>query len=126
MNKIVFPINQGNQHWTSAVVFVQEQKIQYFDSLGGSGKHYLQFLFKYIQDEHLDKRKSPLKSPELWSLVPCTPDTPRQQNGYDCGVFTCLFADWISMDRPLEKLSEKEMLLYREHIALSILDGQAK
>lgn len=87
---------------------------------------YLEYLLKYLQDEHVDKNKSPLKSPELWTLVPCTSDTPRQQNGYDCGVFTCLFADWISKDCALENLSEKEMLSYREHIALSILDGQAK
>jgi sentrin-specific protease 1 len=126
LNKIIFPINQSNQHWTSAVVFMEEEKIQYYDSLGGSGKRYLQVLLQYLQDEHLDKRKCPMKSPELWTLVPCTVETPRQQNGYDCGVFTCLFADWISADRVLEMLSEQEMLLYREHIALSILDGQAK
>jgi sentrin-specific protease 1 len=104
---------------------MEEQRIQYYDSLGGSGMRYLQVLLQYLQDEHLDKRKSPMKSPELWTLVPCTAETPRQQNGYDCGVFTCLFADWISMDRSLEKLSEKEMLMYRDYIALSILDGQA-
>jgi sentrin-specific protease 1 len=105
---------------------MQEQKIQYFDSLGGSGLHYLKVLLQYLQDEHMDKKKCPMKSPELWTLVPCTKDTPRQQNGYDCGVFTCLFADLISRDFPFDRFNENDMSLYREHIALSILEGQPK
>jgi sentrin-specific protease 1 len=125
LNKIIFPINQNNQHWTIAVVFMQEHKIQYYDSLGGSGKHYLHTLLRYLQDEHLDKKRTPMPSPELWNLVPCTEDTPRQLNGYDCGAFTCMFADFISMDRSFDGFdANRDMLLYREHIALSIIDGQ--
>lgn len=124
LSKIIFPINQGNQHWTSAVIYMEEQRIQYYDSLGGKGKHYLQVLLQYIQDEHLDKKKTPLKCPELWTLVPCTEDTPRQQNGYDCGVFTCVFADFLSIDRSFEGFDPSDMALYRQHIALSIIKGE--
>lgn len=44
--------------------------------------------------------------------------------GYDCGVFTCMFADFISKDCPL--LFEQEHISQcRERIALAILRGQA-
>jgi sentrin-specific protease 1 len=124
LSKIIFPINQGNQHWTSAVIYMEDQRIQYYDSLGGSGKMYLQVLLKYLEDEHLDKKKTPLKSPELWKLVSCTDDTPRQQNGYDCGVFTCMFADFLSIDRSFEGFHPSDMSLYRQHIALAIVKGE--
>jgi sentrin-specific protease 1 len=31
-----------------------------------------------------------------WELVPTQPDTPQQANGSDCGVFTSIFADYLS------------------------------
>ena len=100
---------------------MEDHKIQYYDSFGGSGEMYLQVLLQYLQDEHLDKKKTPLKNPELWELVPCTNDTPRQQNGNDCGVFTCMFADFLSTDRSFEGFRPSDMSLYRQHIALSIV-----
>lgn len=125
LDKIIFPINQGNSHWTSAVAFMQERRVQYYDSMGGSGIQYLRDIFQYIQDEHRDKKKCPLPNVDDWKLVPCTRDTPRQHNGYDCGVFTCMFADFISKDCPLDVLGQDHITQCRERIALSILEGQA-
>jgi sentrin-specific protease 1 len=92
--------------------------------LGGRGWRYLQGLLQYLQDEHMDKKNCAMESHERWTLVPCTEDTPRQQNGDDCGVFTCLFADLISRDLSFDTFHENtDMSLYREHIARSILEG---
>lgn len=101
---------------------MQEQRIQYYDSMGGGGMQYLRDLLQYLKDEHQDKKKCPL--PGEWTLVPCTRDTPRQLNGYDCGVFTCIFADFISKDCPLV-LGQDHITQCRERIALSILQGTA-
>jgi Ulp1 family protease len=81
LDKIVFPINQGSMHWVCVVAYMQEKRIQFYDSLGGAGKHYLQAIFQYIKDEHQDKRGAPLFDADQWSLVTCTDDTPRQLNG---------------------------------------------
>ena len=81
LDKIVFPINQGNAHWVCAVAFMQEKKVQMFDSMGAGGSYHLDAIFRYIQDEHKDKKKSPLPNPEEWTIVPTTTDTPRQKNG---------------------------------------------
>eukprot|EP00977_Amphora_coffeiformis_P012558 scaffold3132_cov158-Amphora_coffeaeformis.AAC.3 len=78
----------------------------------------------YIKDEHKDKNKEPLPDEEEWRLIPCERDTPRQRNGYDCGVFTCMFADFISKDCPLV-FGQDHVNQCRERIALSILQGRA-
>lgn len=68
------------------------KRIQFFDSMGSSGRPYLQGLLQYLEDEHKDKKKSQLDTSD-WELVPCDSDTcPQQENGFDCGVFTCMFA----------------------------------
>jgi sentrin-specific protease 1 len=86
LDKIFFPINKDGTHWICAVAFVQERRIQMYDSLGSDGMHYLQCIFHYIKDEHQDKKETPLPDVDHWKLVPCTRDTPRQQNGEKCFV----------------------------------------
>ena len=149
LDKIVFPINVGGVHWTCAVAFMQDKRIQYYDSFvsvavlsilmlesclvshiplvakkGGEGWPYLETIKRYIEDEHEDKKKFPLPDTDEWKLIPCQPDTPRQKNGYDCGVFTCMFADFISKDCPLV-FTQDHVNQCRERIALSILKGKA-
>lgn len=151
LNKIIFPINQGTAHWICVVAFMREKRIQVFDSLGGKGHMYLEAIFRYLQDEHMDKKKSPLPDADDWELIPTRPETPRQLNGelsgyvsailnfalashtvscsilpagFDCGVFTCMFADFLSNDCPLV-FSQKHITQCRERIALSIMNGSA-
>ena len=81
LDKIIFPINEGQMHWICACIFMSERRIQFYDSLGSSGIDYINDLFRYIQDEHIDKKKQPLPNIDQWQLVPCTKDTPRQLNG---------------------------------------------
>jgi sentrin-specific protease 1 len=109
-------------HWTCVVAFMQEKRIQYYDAMQGDGMAYLKVLFQYLQDEHLDKKKKALPNAHQWTLVRCTADTPRQQNGFDCGVFTCMYADFLSQNCPLI-FDQSHMPQCREHIALSIMAG---
>ena len=44
--------------------------------------------------------------------------------GYDCGIFTCLFIDFLAMDRPLV-FTQEHVTQCRQRIALSILQGKA-
>jgi Ulp1 protease family, C-terminal catalytic domain len=81
LDKIIFPINQGNAHWICVVAFMREKRIQVFDSLGGDGIMYLEAIFKYLQDEHVDKKKTPLPQLDEWQLLTTAADTPRQKNG---------------------------------------------
>lgn len=77
---IVCPINLNNIHWTSAVIFMEEKKIQYYDSLGGTDWVKLQGLLDYLKDEWKAKKGSDMDVSE-WKLLGCQDDTPRQLNG---------------------------------------------
>lgn len=68
----------------------------------------------------------------LWvTLLPisCTflPNRVFQSNwlmtGYDCGMYVCMNADYIARDWPLDSKAEYGEV-YRQHIALSILNGK--
>jgi len=77
-------------HWICAVVFMQEKRIQVYDSMGG-GEEYLPHLMQYLKDEHKDKKKCPLPDADSWTLVSTTVDTPRQRNGKNYSYPFALF-----------------------------------
>ena len=78
---IICPINLDNMHWTSAVIFMEEKRIQYYDSMGGTDRVKLEGLLQYLKDEWKAKKKGGELDVSEWTLVNCTRDTPRQRNG---------------------------------------------
>ncbi|RQM14384.1 hypothetical protein DD237_005077 [Peronospora effusa] len=97
MDKIFVPVNVGNMHWCMAAIFMTEKRIQYYDSMHGSGATCIKVLMRYLNDESEHKKKTKFND-QGWELVTTTPDTPLQMNGSDCGVFSCLFADYLSQN----------------------------
>jgi Ulp1 family protease len=90
VDRLFFVVNVERQHWVLAVVDMSNKKIQMYDSgsrrynyksIGKNGIHCLQNLFRYIQDEHLEKKNAPLPNANHWQLIPCQSDTPQQSNG---------------------------------------------
>jgi sentrin-specific protease 1 len=106
-----------------AVAFMKDKRVQYYDSFGGNGERYTRDIFQYIKDEHQDKLKAPLPDADSWTLISrTTSDTPRQRNGYDCGVFVCTFADFIAQGLPLY-FGQDDLPRCRQRIALALLGG---
>lgn len=143
-DKIFVPVNINNTHWTHCVIYMSERRIQvllcfmrvlsfnyhfctslqYYDSMGSSGTKYLDALMQYLQDEHKDKKETPMSGVEEWILQTCIrEETPQQQNGYDCGVFSILFADFLSENLPL-LFDQKCISSMRVKICASILAGK--
>jgi hypothetical protein len=90
VDKLFFPINVERVHWVLAVADILNQTIQMYDSgsrlynyqsIGKNGIRCLETLFRYLQDEHLDRKNAPLPNTNRWQLIPCQSDTPQQQNG---------------------------------------------
>ena len=52
---ILCPINLDNMHWTSAVIFLEDTRIQYYDSMGGTDRLKLEGLLEYVKDEYRAK-----------------------------------------------------------------------
>lgn len=80
-------------------------------------KRYNNFKKICIQAESMDKRKISLDVSE-WERVSRT-DIPQQQNGSDCGVFACKFADFAArrMDIPFD---QSHMPYYRKRMVYQL------
>jgi len=85
LDKIFFPIHNGNAHWTLAVVFMQEKRIQMYDSLSNGSEEgaqiYLKAIFQYLRDDHVNKKKCEMPCQKEWTLGDAQEDTPQQTNG---------------------------------------------
>jgi sentrin-specific protease 1 len=90
--------------------------------MGGRGSSYTEALEQWLDDEHVTRKGC--ECAIEWELVPTLPTVPQQSNGSDCGVFSCMFADYISEDLPLQ-FSQADMPHFRQRLALQILRKQA-
>jgi sentrin-specific protease 1 len=124
LDKIFFPINIDNMHWTLAVVYPQLKEIHYFDSMRGKGQFYMEGLRDWIRDEALMKNNATLDTSE-WKLISRSHEIPQQGNGFDCGTFTIVSADFLSDDLPLneQSYSQTKMPFFRLKICYDILKG---
>ena len=132
LDKIFAPVNVGGTHWCMLVAYVQQRRIQYYDSFGGSGEQYLDAMKVFLENEAtkwVDDGSVPQHLLDLnaWALVRTQrATTPQQNNCCDCGVFSCTFANYISQDLELN-FSCDNMLHFRQQITYDILhwDGSS-
>lgn len=120
--KILIPVHLG-VHWCVAEVDVSARKILYYDSLHGNNPLCLQILLEWLKAEHQDKRSSPLPDADSWELCCAHHLTPAQQNGYDCGVFTCVIAEYRARGAELT-FTQADMAYFRRRLAYEILTGR--
>jgi sentrin-specific protease 1 len=121
LDRVFIPINLNNTHWVMAVVYVQKKEIHYYDSMSGSGKRYLDAMLDWLVDEAREKKGQQLDKSQ-WKLIDREQNVPQQQNGYDCGVFSIMCADYVSDNLPLSYVQE-DMQNNRVKIAAAIRRG---
>ena len=92
----------------------------YYDSMGGKNNNCLRALLKYLEDEHLDKKKSPLDPPASQWDAQLVKDIPQQMNGSDCGMFTCKFAEYLSRNAAIT-FTQADMPYFRKRIIWEIV-----
>ena len=122
-DKIFFPINISNMHWTLIVVFMSAKEIHYYDSMSGNGEKYLQGLKKWLEDESLDKKKVAYDTSD-WTLHQQEKHIPQQTNGVDCGMFSLICSDFLSDDLITLNYHQRDMLAFREKVGIAIIRGQ--
>ena len=94
--KIFIPINYPeNHHWFLCLVDLKKNIIQSFDSLDKIGRH--EGILRTISDFFTQKYSLTYKFD-----LQCDCDIPMQENSFDCGVFTMLFADCLSRNSPFD------------------------
>ena len=112
--KIIFPINYPeNCHWFLCLVDLEKKKITSFDSLDKYGRHdgILKMISEFFTKKYSLNYKFDLQ---------CDCDIPKQENPFDCGVFTMLFADCISRNSSFD-FSQADIPRLRKIIMYEIL-----
>lgn len=118
---IPVPVHVGGIHWCMAFINVKDKIIRYYDSMGNPNQPVLDALERYLVEEAMDKKKIHLDTTD-WVKQSVT-DCPRQMNGSDCGVFSCMFAEHLSRSAPIS-FSQGDMPYFREKMILEISTGK--
>lgn len=124
LRTIFVPVNVFNKHWILVVLYMNQKRIEIYDSMivhledtirCRIGKR----LLRYLDDEHKHLHDRSMPDQHLWRLHPSGPDVPQQKNNWDCGVFMCVFADFLSLGLPLI-FEQRHVSKIRGHIILAI------
>lgn len=115
-NLVVVPINIMSTHWAMSVIDNKAGTISYYDSLASNGNsNAVQLLQQYMLKE-CERLQVP---PREYTLYP-NMKTPQQLNGFDCGVFSCTVAKFISGNMPLS-FTQNDMKTLRRRMAFEII-----
>ena len=122
-DKVFIPINRNNNHWILIVIFIQQQKIIYYDSIAdiNKAKLYLYLTARWLIDEA--KIKNHKIEINDWKLINAGKNIPQQNNGYDCGMYVLLYSDYIADNLPLS-YGEEEVRESRNKIAQFIINNK--
>jgi Ulp1 family protease len=107
MSTLVVFQNQNRMHWVCYGIFLKQKFIQGFDSMGGGDVEALKSIYHWLHDSMESEGKT-LTSTE-WCLYTAPRDQPNQRNGYDCGLFTILFALCSAKNLPLNLVQQSIM-----------------
>eukprot|EP00889_Picochlorum_renovo_P003502 jgi/Picre1/30532/NNA_005895.t1 len=119
-DRIIVPVNQSNMHWVCAVIDLENERLEYYDSLKGEDSECLTYLAQYLSDEFQNKRDEKRLDILEWPKV-YHKNIPQQQNGVDCGVFLVLFANYLSMAAKLN-FTQGDIDDFRIKIALDFAE----
>jgi histone-lysine N-methyltransferase SETD2 len=135
-SKYIFFLIHNSTHFELAVVFVEDSMICYYDPLLVTTKtrnkcaHKLHIqetklkgFLQYLKEEHVDKKGCEMPNAEKWELRRMSnSDIPQQENISDCGVFVCMFCDYILNGLKLNFKQDDIMEgSWRQKMILSIL-----
>jgi len=125
LENIYWPLNLNNVHWCCMKADMRNKVITYYDSFGTSDSYgFLKATLRYFEDEWNAKGKPGKFEKNEWTLKETPYDYPQQKNGFDCGVFTCTCADFLSAGRETE-FTQNDVTKMRRLIALRILMNAA-
>ena len=98
LEQLFVPINITNTHWIFIRVHFKNKTIKIYDSFGSPNHHYQKYLWamrSYLYDKEF-KDVAPEAHPNFddwkhtWKTQDKSRDLPRQENTYDCGLFTMI------------------------------------
>ena len=126
VDKLVFIANPNRNHWILIVVEPKKGNIWHYDSncIGADTvlrDRLVGAVYQYVADEYRRTKKAePIAG--NWVKVICNPaKTPQQDNGYDCGVFVCMYGDCI--ERGIEMtFCQGDVPGFRTRIGMTVMN----
>lgn len=118
LDKIIIPIHRGF-HWTLFVVNMKQKQLEYYDSFGGKNEECFFYIKRYLADKYFELHQQPFDTSGWKDVIPN--DIPNQTNGYDCGVFTCQFADYCAQDKKFD-FRQSDMPNIRKKMILNLIE----
>jgi len=122
---LIVPVHLG-VHWTISVIDFEVRTITFYDSMGSPSNGYNEILHDYLQQEHKHYKGTELPDPDGWQLISARRDSPQQNNGSDCGVFSCCIAENASRNGGFGgwNFDQSMMPNIRRKMALEIKNGE--
>ncbi|VVC31999.1 Hypothetical protein CINCED_3A007028 [Cinara cedri] len=111
-------------HWSLVCVDFEKKSITYYDSLGNRNFVCLKQILQYLMFEHFDKKLVEFL-PSGWTLTNMGRHCPQQSNLWDCGVFVCVFAEYLARDEKFD-FSQKDMPRFRKQIKSEIINKKLR
>uniref|UniRef100_A0A1B0AVD8 Ubiquitin-like protease family profile domain-containing protein n=1 Tax=Glossina palpalis gambiensis TaxID=67801 RepID=A0A1B0AVD8_9MUSC len=115
------PLYLNGIHWCMAIIHLKNRSIKFYNSMGTPCPKILKVLEQYLKDESMDKRKKAFDTSQF--TIESVNDLPQQKNGSDCGVFSCMFAEYVTRDKKID-FSQANMKYFREKMILEIIEGK--
>lgn len=100
---------------------MKNKTIKYYDSMGAPNEQVIKALVNYLKEESFDKKKIKIDM-NGWTSENVQ-NIPQQENGSDCGVFSCMYAEFITRNRPIV-FTQQNMTYFRMKMVYEICTGQ--
>ncbi len=122
LGNVIIPCHINDDHWTCAIICIHQKNIYYLDSLGtGSTNGIPLLLIQYLKDEWNTRyRKAPFNKLDWCVVRPTEEEFPTQTNTYDCGVYVCMYAYYVSHHKRID-FHSSEIDIIRQRMAYSIM-----
>ena len=124
---IIVPLHQESVHWTLAAIDMRAKRITFYDAMHHDDiLHALTHLQTWLQDESQDKLKTDFDF-DGWEFIERPQDkgenVPWQTNCVDCGVFMCMFANYLAREEKFD-FEQSHMSYFRHHMVADIIRGR--
>ena len=100
IKRIFIPVNKGGNHWFLAVIHVEERKLIVYDSI--SIDHWETSFHHAAARKISDWFKMESNCPDAVLAFENYANCPKQDNGYDCGLFLLANIILLKQNLPLE------------------------
>ena len=119
---LIIPCHLSNNHWTLAVVDLNNKRMSYYDSLGGKDYGLLYRICSYLNQESMRKLKIDFDL-SGWEVYCLGKRSPQQRNNYDGGAFAMVTAELVSRKEEIS-FSHDDMEAFRKRIYSEIFNGK--